>query len=187
MATATVLAGGAGSRLGGSKATAVLRGRPMIGHVIEAVRAGGLVPVVVAKADSPLPPLDCRLLIEPQEPRHPLCGIVTALRELDEPALVVCACDMPFVTGELLTWLAGLEAPLAVAGVGGTLQPLLGRYGVSLLAELEAALAARLPMRETVRALGALVIGEAELERFGEPARLCANVNTPAELAAAEG
>jgi molybdopterin-guanine dinucleotide biosynthesis protein A len=187
MATATVLAGGAGSRLGGAKATALLHGRPLIDHVIAAARAGGLEPVVVAKAASPLPPLDCRLLLEPDEPRHPLCGIVTALRELAEPALVVCACDMPFLTGELLAWLSQLEATFAVASSGGELQPLLGRYDASLLGRLDAALSEELPMREVARRLGAQVLGTAELERFGDPQVLCASINTPAELAAAEG
>ena len=70
MATAAVLAGGAGSRLGGAKAMALLDGRPLIAHVLAAVRAGGLEPVVVAKADSPLPPLDCPVVFEPAQPRR---------------------------------------------------------------------------------------------------------------------
>ena len=187
MSTATVLAGGAGSRLGGAKATALLGGRPLIEHVLGAAREGGLEPVVVAKADSPLPALDCRLLIEPQQPRHPLLGVVTALRELREPAVVVCAADMPFVTGPLLAWLAAQEEPLVVTSAGGELQPLLGRYEASLLARLEAALAEGLSMREVAWQLGARIAGAAELERFGDPVRLCSSINTPAELAAAGG
>jgi molybdopterin-guanine dinucleotide biosynthesis protein A len=187
MATATVLAGGAGSRLGGAKATALLGGLPLIEHVIAAARAGGLDPVVIAKARSPLPPLDCPILIEPDEPRHPLLGIVTALRELDEPAVTVCACDMPFVTGPLLAWLAAIDAPLVVTAAGGETQPLLGRYAASLLARLEAALAEGLSMRELASELGARVVGAAELERFGDPIKLCSSINTPAELAAAGG
>ena len=187
MTVATVLAGGAAGRLGGAKATAMLGGRPLIAHVIDAVRDGGLEPVVIAKADSPLPPLDCPVVVEPAQPRHPLCGIVTALRELAEPAIVVCACDMPFVTGPLLSWLADKEAPLVVTSAGGELQPLLGRYALSLLARLEAALAEGLSMREVAEWLGAEVAGGAELERFGDPVRLCSSINTPAELAAAGG
>jgi molybdopterin-guanine dinucleotide biosynthesis protein A len=165
----------------------MLGGRPLIAHAIDAVRDGGLEPVVIAKADSPLPPLDCRVVLEPAQPRHPLCGIVTALRELAEPAIVVCACDMPFVTGPLLSWLAGKEAPLVVTSAGGELQPLLGRYALSLLGRLEAALAEGCSMRDVARRLGAQVAGVAELERFGDPVRLCSSINTPAELAAAGG
>jgi len=187
MGSAIVLAGGSGSRLGGAKATALLGGRPLIEHVLGAVRAGGLEPIVVAKADSVLPPLDCRLVIEPAQPRHPLCGIVAGLRAVEEPGVAVCGCDMPFLPGALLAWLAGLSAPLAVAEVGGRLQPLLGRYSALLLEQLEAALAAERPMRELVRELGALVVAEAELAKFGDPERLSLNINTPAELAAAGG
>jgi molybdopterin-guanine dinucleotide biosynthesis protein A len=187
MGTAIVLAGGSGSRLGGAKATVLLGGRPLIDHVLDAARAGGLEPVVVAKADSSLPPLDCRLVIEPEHPRHPLCGIVAGLNAITEDGAVVCACDMPFVSGELLAWLEGLRTPLAVAAIGGRLQPLLGRYSASLLDQLEDELAAQRPMREVARELGALALGEAELRRFGDPLRLCLNINTPAELAAAGG
>ena len=126
-------------------------------------------------------------MFEPARPRHPLCGIVAGLRTVGEPAAVVCACDMPFVSGELLAWLAGLETPLAVAAVGGCPQPLLGHYSASLLDELERKLAAEPPMRELVRDLGAMLLAEAELQPFGDPVRLCLNINTPAELAAAGG
>ncbi len=187
MAISVVLAGGRGSRLGGAKAGALFAGRPLIEHVLDAVRAGGLEPVVVAKPDSVLPPLDCRVVFEPAAPHHPLCGIVAGLRATAEPAVVVCACDMPFLTGELLAWLWALDAPFAVAAGGGRMQPLLGRYSASLLDALEAQLVTAAPMREVARVLGARVLAEAELEPFGDPARLCLNINTPDELVAAGG
>jgi molybdopterin-guanine dinucleotide biosynthesis protein A len=74
MASAIVLAGGAGTRLGRPKAAATLAGRPLVEHVLAAAREGGLEPIVVARADSALPPLDCPVVIEPAQPRHPLCG-----------------------------------------------------------------------------------------------------------------
>jgi molybdopterin-guanine dinucleotide biosynthesis protein A len=80
-----------------------------------------------------------------------------------------------------------LDAPFAVAAAGGRMQPLLGRYSSSLLDALEAQLVTAAPMREVARTLGARVLTEAELEPFGDPARLCLNINTPGELAAAEG
>ena len=187
MGIAIVLAGGAGRRLGGVKPAALLAGRPLIEYVLDAAHAGGLEPVVVAKPDSSLPRLDCQLVIEPLRPRHPLCGIVAGLRALAEPAVVVCACDMPFVSGELLAWIERLSAPLAVAAPDAQLQPLLGRYSRALLPQLETALAAQLPMRQLVRLLDAHLIGESALARFGDPGRLCLNINTPAELAAAGG
>lgn len=185
--SAIVLAGGRGTRIGGAKAVVELAGRPLVTHVVEAARAGRLDPVVVAKADSVLPPLDCRILIEPLEPTHPLLGIVTGLRALAGSAAVVCATDMPLVTGELLAWLWGLDAPLAVVRAGGRVQPLLGRYAPSLLGALELGLAEAPSLTTLVTRLGARIVEEDELRRFGDPSRLLLNVNTADDLANAEG
>jgi molybdopterin-guanine dinucleotide biosynthesis protein A len=187
MGVAIVLAGGRGSRLGGAKAAALLDGRPLIAHVLAAVRAGGLDPLVVAKAGTALPALDCRVLLEPERPRHPLCGIVAGLGAIDEAAAVVCPVDMPFLEGALLAWLHEQPEPLVVASDGATMQPLLGRYAVSLRPALAARLAAEPSMAALARELGARVVAPPELRRFGDPARMLANVNTPDELERAAG
>lgn len=182
MATAIVLAGGLATRLRGDKAGALLAGRPLIEYVLDAVAEADLRAVVVAKAATPLPPLECEVVIEPDEPRHPLCGVVAGLRAVGEP-VVVCPCDMPFVSGALLAWLSVQPQPLVVTAT----QPLLGRYAHTLLPALELLLARAAPLRELVRDLDARIINEAELAAFGDPRRLCANINTVAELAGAEG
>lgn len=185
-AVGAILAGGRGSRLGGAKALAELAGRPLISYPLAAVEEAGLEPLVVAKPDSGLPPLACRTIREPPRPRHPLCGIVAALREAGGRPLVVLGCDMPFVTPGLLAWLASFPEPLAVPVVGGEPQPLLARYDPKLLPALEAALARAEPLRDTVRSLRPLAIPERDLARFGEPRRLCLNVNTAADVERAE-
>ena len=179
-----VLAGGAGSRLGGVKATVELGGRPLISYPLSALQAAGVDPIVVAKPDTELPPLDARVLREPAEPRHPLAGIVAALRELDRPVLA-CACDLPFVTPELARHVGGSAGSLVVPFAAGRLQPLFARYEPGLLQGLEDALADGKTVTATVEALSPVVLPEAALARFGDPARLFANVNTPAELEAA--
>ena len=183
MGTAIVLAGGAGSRLGRPKAAAALAGRPLIGHVLAAARDGGLEPIVVAKADSALPPLDCRIVIEPAAPRHPLCGIIAGLEAIEDAGAVICATDMPFVTGGLLRWLADLDEPLAVIAE----KPLPARYGRALIPALRDALANDESLRALARRLATRHLEIGELAAFGDPRRLLANINTAAELAAAEG
>jgi len=183
MGTAIVLAGGAGTRLGRPKAAAALAGRPLIAHVLAAARAGGLEPIVVAKADSALPPLDCRIVIEPAAPRHPLCGIIAGLEATRDEGAVVCATDMPFVTGGLLRWLADLDEPLAVI----TGQPLPARYGRAIVPALRLALAKDESLRALARRLATRHLDIGELAMFGDPRRLLANINTAAELAAADG
>jgi molybdenum cofactor guanylyltransferase len=180
-----VLAGGAGRRLGGSKPMVRLAGRPLIAYPLAALEAAGLEPVVAAKPLTGLPPLDREPWLEPVEPRHPLTGIVEALGRWGGP-LLVCACDMPFVTAELAGWLASLPGRLVVPRVGGRLHPLLARYDAGLLEALMAALGAERPLVDAVEELGPRYVEEAELRRFGEPARLLFNINAPVDLARAE-
>ena len=180
-----MLAGGAGTRLGGSKASVRLAGRPLIAYPLAALAAAGLDPVVVAKPQTELPELGAEVLREAIATRHPLAGIVTALRQLEAP-VVVCACDMPFVTAALAELLAGVDASLAVPEARGRTQPLLARYTPAVLGQLERALAAQEPLRGAVAGLKPRIVPERELVRLGDPARMLANVNTPSDLAAAE-
>jgi molybdopterin-guanine dinucleotide biosynthesis protein A len=183
-ALGVVLAGGRGSRLGGAKATAELGDRPLISYPLGALAAAGLEAVVVAKPDTDLPPLDLDVLTEPEDPVHPLAGIVAALRQMGRP-LVVLGCDFPFVPPALLGVLADAPEPLVVPAPGGEAQPLVARWTPALLPALEDALAREEPLRRTVAALSPRLLIDAELVRFGDPARVFFNVNTPADLDAA--
>lgn len=181
-----VLAGGLSTRMGEPKAMVELAGRPLVARVVAAVGSAGLEPVVVAKPDSPLPPLDCRVLSEPSEPRHPLTGLLTALRASAGRGIVAIACDMPLVPAKLLAWLSRIEHPVAVCEVGGRLEPLLGRYSPVACDSLEASLAAGAAMRDAVAELDPRVITEQELARFGDPWRIVFSINSAADLTRAE-
>lgn len=93
---------------------------------------------------------------------------------------------MPFVSPELLTFLAKADDPLVVPVLDDRLHPLLGRYSPSLLPELEAALEREDPLTRTVESLAPRLLGEADLARFGDPRRLLFNVNDPDDLRKAE-
>jgi molybdenum cofactor guanylyltransferase len=120
-----VLAGGAGTRMGGGKPARLFRGRPLIAYPLAALEAACESVAVVAKADSELPPLGgAQRWDEPDEPRHPLTGIVHALERAGEDVLV-CAADMPYVTAAACR---GLIEARAIAEADGVLQPVLGVY-----------------------------------------------------------
>lgn len=182
-----VLAGGSGSRLGGAKATVALAGRPLLSYPLAAFEAAEIEPLVVAKPETELPPLECRVLREAEEPRHPLAGIVAALREAGERPLVVLACDMPLADPALLAELAAAPEPLVVPAPGGRPQPLQARYSAALLPALETALERREPLRRTVAALAPRLLDDAELALYGDPERLFLNVNDPLDLRRAAG
>ena len=178
------MAGGRGTRMGGPKAAVELAGRPLIAYPIAAARGAGLEPVVVAKSGSALPALDCEVLIEPDEPVHPLAGIVAALEALGEP-LVGIACDLPLLPASLIVALAAREAPLVIPADPSP-QPLVARWDPELLPQLRASLATAAPMRRLVAELRAEVIAGEELARHGDPSVIFANVNDPNGLADAE-
>lgn len=177
---AAVLAGGLGSRLGGAKALAVLAGQPLVSYAVAAARAAGLETVVVAKPETELPALDVAVMREPEEPRHPLCGVLAALDAGDGDVLAL-ACDMPFLAPALLEWLAALEGAV-VLQAADRLQPLPGRYPAISRDRIAEAVRGGEPMGATLASLRARRIGVSDLERFGEPARMLFNVNEPVDL-----
>jgi molybdopterin-guanine dinucleotide biosynthesis protein A len=182
-----VLAGGRGSRLGGSKAMVELGGRPLISRPLAAAAAAGLEAMVVAKRDTPLPRLDVAVVLEPDDPRHPLTGLVAALEAGRGNAILALGCDMPFVTGPLLASLGGATPP-TVATLDGELEPLLGLYGPGDAEPLRAALGRGESLRSAVASLAPARFDESSMRPFGDPRALAFSVNTPADLdAAAEG
>jgi len=144
-----VLAGGRSSRMGRPKATLELAGRPLIAYPLESVAAAGLEPIVVAKKDSELPDLDCRVISDEDGRSHPASGIAAALEAAGGP-VVVLACDMPFVPAQLVSVLAQLTARIALVKVDGRTQPLLARYEPGVAAGLERAADRDEPLREAI-------------------------------------
>jgi molybdopterin-guanine dinucleotide biosynthesis protein A len=188
-AIVAVLAGGGGTRIGGQKALASLAGRPLIEYVLGSARDAELETYVVAKRDSALPPAAEPLIGEPDEPRHPLCGVLAALdfaaAQLPARDVLVVPCDMPLLSAALLRLLAGLEGAV-VLELDGTMQPLPARLRTSDAASLREALARGSSLRTALLALAPRLLGERELARFGDPARLLQGVNTPEDLRQAE-
>lgn len=176
-----VLAGGAGRRIGGSKPTRALAGRPLIAYPLAALQAICARVAVVAKGDTELPELGAvERWDEPAEPRHPLAGLIHAL-ERAQDAVLVCAADMPFVTPEACRTLVGSAAAggtsAAVAVAGGIVQPLLGVYAPSALEVLRRAP----PDSRLTDAVEAL-----EPVRVALPAGVVRSIDTPDDLVAAE-
>jgi molybdopterin-guanine dinucleotide biosynthesis protein A len=175
-----VLAGGQGRRMGGSKATVELSGRPLISYPLEALTAVLGDVAIVAKPDTELPSLaGVTVWIEPPAPSHPLVGVVQALALAERRPVVVCAGDLPFVPPELVARLARTDpgsAPAVVVSCGGELQPLLGCYQQRALALLgPAARAADSPVRRAVASIGPRLLQIEDREALF-------NVNAPEDL-----
>jgi molybdenum cofactor guanylyltransferase len=184
-----VLAGGAGRRLGGAKATVELGGRTLLAYAIEALQAAlaeGARVAVVAKPTTALPalPAGVERWEEPEEPQHPACGLREALRRGGGEEVLVVPVDLPLMTGQELRAVAKAAeafgvAPGVVASVGGRMQPLVGVWRPGALPGLEAAGEGEALVRI------ALELGVRTVER---PARSESylNVNTAGDLSRAE-
>jgi molybdopterin-guanine dinucleotide biosynthesis protein A len=176
-----VLAGGEGSRFGNrSKPAAELAGRPLVSYPVAALREVCERVAVVCKRGSDIPDVEgAERWDEPDEPRHPLTGIVHALEQANGEPVLVCAADMPFVTGDACrSLLAAPQKSLAVlAAADGVLQPTFGVYAPGALDTLHAA-EPDASLTSTVEKL--------EPTRVAFPSRLVKSINTPQELEEAE-
>jgi molybdopterin-guanine dinucleotide biosynthesis protein A len=175
-----LLAGGLGRRIGGSKATVELGGRPLISYPLSAVAAVLDDVVVLAKADTPLPSLPgATVWIEPDPRHHPLVGILQALDLAGGRPVLVCAGDLPFVTPELVLRLTDEYsgfAPAVIAAAGGKPQPLLGCYQPEAHQRLSAP-----PVDGSVRLLERVESIGPRLLEVDDPDELF-NVNAPEDL-----
>jgi len=161
-----VLAGGRGTRLGGAKAMVELDGAPLIQRPLAVARAAGLDAFVVAKRGTALP--DVPTWLEPDEPSHPLVGLITAL---EHGPVIAVACDQPWLTPELLRALADHDGP----AIAVEREPFPGRYEPLQLPVLRDALEQEASLRATLGRLQPAVLGADR--------KLVASINTPEDLA----
>ena len=170
-----MIAGGRGERLGGAKALAVLDGRPLIAHAIDALRPLVDEVVVVAKPDTPLPDdVGVEVWHDDEPDHHPRHGIVTALHGAAGVPVLVLAVDLPRAAPALQA--LAVVGPTCVARAVDRVQPLCGYYDARTLATLEAAPPDE-PLTRTVARLHPVVVDV--------PAAWLRNVNTPEDLRSA--
>jgi molybdopterin-guanine dinucleotide biosynthesis protein A len=184
--TAAVLAGGRGERIGEAKANVRLAGSTLAERAVASLRQAGLDPFIVTKRDRPVEIEGVEVVVEPDRPRHPLAGIAAAIRKAGERQVIVLACDLPLLTPDFFAWLADHDGGTVIPCPGGEPQPLAGRYGPADLEAIESALERQAPAREAAAGLAATFAGDGELARFGDPAVMFTNVNTPEDLRRAE-
>ncbi len=182
--TAAILAGGAATRLGGrDKGLAMLAGRPLVEHVLEAVRPQVAAVLIVANRHLD----DYRRLaptVSDATPglRGPLAGIVTALRTARTGWILTLPVDCPAPPGDLYARLAhtcdASAARCAVVHDGDRIQPLFALYHRDLASEARCALAESSAVWRWQQACAAIVVD------FADRPHAFANLNTPDDFAA---
>ena len=188
MPTAAILAGGLATRFEGRDKSAVLvSGRSILDRQLEVLAPLSDDILVVGRSSPDRARGDAKI-------RHvqdrvagcgPLAGIDAALHAARHHTVVIVACDMPFVSTEFLAYLAGLtvDADAVVPLTEDGYHPLCAAYTRACHPAVQRRLAQRrLAIRGLLDDLRLRIVTGEEIERFADPARLLANVNTAAVL-----
>lgn len=191
--TAVVLAGGQGRRMGGAdKALVPLAGRPLLAHVLDRLRDQVTAVAVSANGDpARFSVFGVSVLPDPVPGQPgPLAGVLAGMRwaaALHADAVLSAPVDTPFLPLDLVPRLAAAVAGVpgarvAVAASGGQEHPPVALWDVALADTLEGALhAGERRVRAWAHARGAVVV------HFPGTPDPFANLNTPDDLAVAEG
>ena len=176
---AAILAGGAGSRLGGrDKGLEILCGKPLVEHVLVALKgqAGSL--LICANRNGERYARYAPVLPDAKDAfRGPLAGISAALRACNAEWLLTVPVDSPAPPRDLAARLHAAAvaggADLAAAHDGTRAQPLFALYARHLADSAAAALLADSPVWRWHEAMGAARVD------FADSAVSFGNLNTP--------
>jgi molybdopterin-guanine dinucleotide biosynthesis protein A len=182
--TGVVQAGGRSTRMGGNpKALLDLGGQRIIERVVHAVAAvlDDILIVTDLYAFLGLP-----MVGDVYPDAGSLGGIYSGLDAARGEAAFTVACDMPFLSPEIIRLVVdrASEADVVIPRVGGQLETLHAVYGKRCLAAIETRVrAGRYKITGFFEDVRVCEIAEAEIAERGDVAHIFMNVNTPEELA----
>lgn len=158
---AGIFVGGASRRMGGApKGLLPVDGEPLVLRTVRACRAAGLEPVLVGEHAS-YAALGVPMIPDAEAGRGPLGGLAALLAHAERAGAheaIALACDMPYVTPELLRVLASAPpAPAVAPHLDERWQPFFARYEVARAAPVvrEALRDGRAALQRVLDALGA--------------------------------
>ncbi|WIG94005.1 molybdenum cofactor guanylyltransferase [Myxococcus sp. SDU36] len=184
--TLAILAGGQGRRLSGvPKGLLEVEGRTVLERLLALAPCFEDV-LLVANVPGPYARFGLRTVADVVSGKGAPGGVHAALGAARTPWVVAVACDMPFITTEVLRVLLGARddgVDAVCFEVGGRLEPLLAVYRSALVPAWGEALAADPSMRELLSGVRTRLLSEDTLRAVDASLRSLANVNTPEDLA----
>jgi molybdopterin-guanine dinucleotide biosynthesis protein A len=185
-----ILAGGQATRFGGRDKSALLvDGRSILDRQLAALAPLTDDLMIVGDRDVAARAIPLRTIADAVPGCGPLGGLHAALTAARGDLLLFVACDMPYLTTPFAEYLLSLtgDADIVVPQSERGYHPLCAVYTRACLEPAAAQLADRqLKMRDLVDRMRTRVVPADDIRRFGDPHRLLANVNTPADYAGLE-
>ncbi len=187
-----VFAGGESRRMGSDKALLKLGGATLLQRAVMLVRRAGGEPIVIGRHRPPDQVDGARQIDEVSLSGRPASGPLLALRwglaGCGADRALALACDVPFVTVDLIRYLIdrceGVDA--AVPRCAGKLHVLAAVYSAACLPVIERRLAGgERALHAILQDLRVRIVEADDLARFGG-SRLLDNINTPEDLVRAE-
>jgi len=192
MLSVVIQAGGRSNRMGQDKALTPFLGRPLIERVLARVTPIADEVVIVANHPGGYRYLGIPLFPDVIPERGPLGGLYTALKVAANPKVAVVACDMPFVSAEILIAARDIldrtDADAVIPQTGRGLEPLHAVYRrEACLPAVEAAIrAGQWRMTDWHDDANICYLSE-DILRHHDPAGYAfMNLNTPEEFRQAE-
>ncbi|MBE3037368.1 MAG: molybdenum cofactor guanylyltransferase [Chloroflexi bacterium] len=192
MLTLAILAGGKSQRMGQDKAIMPFRGEALVRRVLDRLAGLAAEVIVIAPVSQEYLSLGIRIVPDWLPGRGPLGGLYTALFAASHPAVAAVACDMPFVSADLLAHLRDLlfsdNMDVVVPSSERGLEPLhaIYRRETCLPAVREALDSGEQRLISWFPRVKVRILTPEETNPFDPHGLMFLNVNTPDELAQAE-
>ena len=182
-----IVAGGGARRFGGQdKGRLVVEGRTIIVRQVEVLQRVASELLIVAPDAARFADLPVSVVSDRQPGLGAIGGIDAALHATPLAQVIVIACDLPFLTSDLLAHLVALSVGRDGAWIRTNrgVEPLVACYHTAARTRVTAYIEGG--GRKASDLGGVLDMAELtspDLDRFGAPSRLLANINTPDDYA----
>ena len=186
-----IIAGGQSRRMGRDKAFVELGGKAMIEHVIErSADLGQSETLLITNRPDDYRHLGLEMYADVHPDKGSLGGIYTALMKAGKADVLVLACDMPFIKPDLLRFMIlqmDEATDIVVPRVDGYPQGLHAIYKKTCLPPIAEQLNQnRLKIIRFYDRMRVRYLDEADYAAYDTDGLCFSNLNTPAEMAAAE-
>lgn len=181
-----VLAGGEGSRLGYvAKGKLVYHGRRLLDRLLDMIKPLRCDTALIVKnpADYSEWSLPCYTDMIPG--KAPILGIYTALSRMNKAHVLVLAVDLPGLTTEFLAYMLSRrsEGQIVIPCWNGNWESLCSIYSRELIPRIHQMITSGLYKQvDLLKSVSCCAITGDKIARFGDPARLFRNINTPADI-----